>query len=72
MKSWKFFYPSFHTGNPSLFLTELNATKEAGVCVYAGVYPVLLCCVKTEYWLENDRNQIFNTNDIINTTLALI
>lgn len=24
--------------------------------------------VKTEYWLENDRNPIFNTDDNINTT----
>lgn len=44
-------------------LTELNTTKEAGV------YTVLLCRVKTEYWLENDRNRIFNTNDNINATL---
>lgn len=37
------------------------------VCVLLSIQNRLFR-VKTEYWLENDRNPIFNTDDNINTT----
>lgn len=62
-----------HIANPSLFLTELNATKEClrfVFCKTVGLKSgrkalirtsVLLCCIWTKNWLENDRIKQYST-----------